>query len=965
MDERKQDQETRQGLESAETSSNTENILTAGTQLGRFTVLEKVGSGGMGVVYAAYDSLLDRKVALKLLRWDSTGEKAILHQERLLREAKAMARLAHPNVITVYDAGTFQGQVFVAMEFVDGMTASQWLQEKKRSLVEILNIFRQAGKGLAAAHGAGLVHRDVKPDNILLGADGRVKVSDFGLVASGQAHHTIEKTPDENKPESITQTGALMGSPAYMSPEQHHGNRVDASSDQFSFCVALFEAIHGHRPFNGDSTEELASNIEAGRMETGAKRSSIPNWLSQILQRGLQTDPDKRYSSMNKLLAALNRDPARQRRRVAAFVLVILLLLVSAWSIHMAASSEKALCRDSARHLAGVWDSARKQKVKDVFFSSDRPYARETFVRVADALDDYAGAWVDNARDSCLATQVRGEQSDTVFELRKTCLARRLSELDALVELFASGKDTKIVDKAVKAIYSLTPLSVCADVQGLMALVPPPENPDLAEKVKLLHARLDKVNALEKVGKYKGALKESKAIAADAERIDFPEVRAEALYMFGKMQYSTKELDASTETLARAARESARAHDDRLTAKILISMIYVLGNLQDLRKQALALAPAAQAAVARAGGESLQQASLASGLGVVLDADGRQQESLEKFQQALKIYRQVKGEQFSLLATTLDNASTVLKEQGKFQQSLDYLMEAKEIRSKVLDPRHPDVGSTFNNMGVVYSKMGDYKNAIVSYRKALDIWIAAFGTDNPRVAMATNNIGSYYNDRGEYEKALKLFRQSYDIRVRLLGKKHQYTLRVRENMAITKEEMGRVDEACTEFDEILRLNEEVLGKQHPGVAFTSNRVGNCLARKKHYQQAIAAYKRALNIYEKSKGAQNISMAEPLLGLGDVFLHQGKLKKARLSIERALDITEKTFGKRNMDVALVLVKLAGVARRQGKIKEAFDMLQRALPVLEEKFGIENPKVQEANRELTLIREKARKTSKSKA
>jgi serine/threonine protein kinase len=232
--------------------------LARGTQVGRYVLLDAVGSGGMGVVYAAYDPELDRKVAIKLLRFDRLGSEAGERDRlRLQREAQAIARLSHPNVVHVYDVGTFGDQVFVAMEFVAGRTLRQWAEEEPRPWREVVDRFALAGRGLAAAHAAGLIHRDFKPDNVLLGDDGRVRVVDFGLArpAGQQPAPEGERTPSGGTlAHPLTEWGVVVGTPAYMAPEQLRGEASDERSDQLSFCVSLYETLYGERPFPGGSS---------------------------------------------------------------------------------------------------------------------------------------------------------------------------------------------------------------------------------------------------------------------------------------------------------------------------------------------------------------------------------------------------------------------------------------------------------------------------------------------------------------------------------------------------------------------------------------------------------------------------------------------------------------------------------------------------------------------------------------
>jgi TolB-like protein len=304
-----------------------------GAKIGRFVVEGELGAGAMGVVYAAHDRELDRRVALKVLK--GTGDQEALL--RLQREGQAMARVTHPNVITVHEAGIQGRLVFLAQELLDGGSLKQWL-ESKHSQRDILDKFIAAGRGLAAAHKAGLVHRDFKPDNVLLGKDGRVRVSDFGLARSLAGLQTMPHEPQLDPARATTQdiihspmatmtmTGAVMGTPLYMSPEQHRGEPADERSDQFSFCVALYQALYGDQPFPGKTVVALADAVIAGRMQPPPKNAKVSARLRRILLRGMSTDPAKRYPSMDALLSDLTHDPARKLRRIGLIATLVVLI---------------------------------------------------------------------------------------------------------------------------------------------------------------------------------------------------------------------------------------------------------------------------------------------------------------------------------------------------------------------------------------------------------------------------------------------------------------------------------------------------------------------------------------------------------------------------------------------------------------------------------------------------------------
>ncbi|MEM9491819.1 MAG: serine/threonine-protein kinase, partial [Myxococcota bacterium] len=393
---------------------------------GRFVIIEQLGQGGMGVVYSAYDPQLDRRVALKVLRADAgtrnDGDRA---RDRLLREAQALARLSHPHVVPIHDVGVISSddevdsgrhggdQVYLVMEFVVGRTLRDWASDDERSWREVLAVYEQAGRGLAAAHAAGLVHRDFKPDNALIGEDGRVRVLDFGLA---RGRHELEDSSDDRDAESaaaatrdalslestmdmnalsdgesdtgravgpdtlmppaeagggrlgerMTATGAILGTPAYMAPEQLLGHKVGPAGDQYSFCVAIYEALYGQRPHAGATLAAITAHRVSGRLREPPPRSAVPGWIFSVLRRGLARQPDERYPSMDELLSALGRDPARVRRRwligLAAAVVVAGSLTVAGLAVTRARSAV-APCTGGAEMMAELWGDSRREEL--------------------------------------------------------------------------------------------------------------------------------------------------------------------------------------------------------------------------------------------------------------------------------------------------------------------------------------------------------------------------------------------------------------------------------------------------------------------------------------------------------------------------------------------------------------------------------------------------------------------------
>jgi eukaryotic-like serine/threonine-protein kinase len=437
--------------------------LAAGTQIGRYRIATAIGTGGMGVVYRAHDPFLARDVAIKVMHeyQRRLPDAADLHG-RLLREAQALARLAHPNVVAAFDVGWHDGAVFLAMELVEGVSLRAWLATP-RSRRAVVALLIAAGRGLAAAHAAGVLHRDVKPENVLVGVDGRVRVVDFGL-----ARHASNEEPPAAVEATIsssddTLAGAIMGTPGFMAPEQVCGGPVDARADQFGFAATCFHALAGMAPFAGHDPTTYRGELVLRRRR--ALPRGIGRGLRRVILRGLAFDPAARYPTMTALVDALARAAAAPRRiALAAGGIAVLGTAIAITSI--AATPSERTCELDPAPFAGIWDPARRAVIERRFAASRAPFAAETFASVATRFDDLTARWREREVAACEAAR-RGEESERVLALRRACLAHRRDELAAVAAMLERA-DERQIEHAASAARDLDDLAACADVPTLL-----------------------------------------------------------------------------------------------------------------------------------------------------------------------------------------------------------------------------------------------------------------------------------------------------------------------------------------------------------------------------------------------------------------------------------------------------------------------------------------------------------------
>nr|AYM53544.1 serine/threonine protein kinase with TPR repeats [Cystobacter ferrugineus] len=689
---------------------------------GRYTVLELLGQGGMGVVLAAYDSRLERRVALKLLRHGSVPSVPQL-EARMVREAQAMARLNHPNVVAIYDAVNLpEGSLFIAMEMVEGQTLLQWCEQQPRTWREILMAYLAAGRGLAAAHASGIVHRDFKPHNVLVGKDGRVRVTDFGLARAGssldQEHAAPAPTSVDVWASGLTVPGTLIGTPAYMAPEQLLGKAADSRSDLFSFCVALYQSLYGQLPFSATNIAELTRAQLDGQIRAPPAQSNVPEWVTRTVLWGLKADPQQRPASMSELIAALEDSPQKHWVWLRTGAMVAMLVLLVVMPSLLRPLPTEPLCRGGARRLVGLWDGVRKKALGRSFLATGNPSAEESWARTAGVLDTYARDWVAMHVEACEATRVRGEQSDEVLSLRMECLDRRLQSLRALTDLYAHA-DASLVDEAAKAAHALPPLGGCANVQVLRATVRPPEDAATQHEVERLRARLAEARALFDSGQFEPALARTREVADEALALRYRPLQAEVLELRGALEEKVGDLKASESSLHRAVWAAEAGRHDEVLASAWARLVR-LAMLQSHYEQGREWAEHTRAVLERMGGNARVEAMIINALGAISMREDKTAEALDDFRQVVALRQKVYSTEHPEVAAAYNNLGAALTKAGRLLEAREALSHAQALYAKTLGPHHMETANALHNLGVLAQKTADDEAAVGYFQRALD-----------------------------------------------------------------------------------------------------------------------------------------------------------------------------------------------------------------------------------------------------
>ncbi len=895
--------------------ASTPSRIERGSEVGRYVVLGQLGRGGMGVVYAAFDPQLDRKVALKLLHGHAGDDTdATSGRPRLLREAQALAKLAHPNVITIHDVGTVEGAVFIAMEFIEGQTLGEWAEDG-RPWREVIAMYMAAGRGIAAAHRAGIVHRDFKPDNVMIGKDGRPRVLDFGLArAAGQVGGGGTASSSESTPLSsntldtkLTVTGAVMGTPAYMAPEQHHGAAVDERSDQFSFCVAVYEALYGERPFAGDTLAALAFAVLHGKVREPSATSAVPGWLRKVVLRGLALEPGDRYPNMDELLRDLDRDPTRTRRIAIAGV-GLLGLVIGLGVVGQRVLAEPQLCTGAEQHLIGIWDPQTRTQLHEAFAASDADYADAAFRGFAATLDDYASQWTAMHTEACAATRIRGEQSDEVLTLRMNCLDRSRAQLSALVEVYRNP-DAQALERSLEAAESLPPLRLCADVEQLTLGVRPPETAAQQEQVDSLRGQVDKARSLAQAGQLGQARELLATLMPEVDAVDYRPLIAEAELARGiALEVSTLQVAA----LERAVWMAEVSHHDRVAAEAWIGLVRVYGvGINDFDRS-LDAVTRADAAIERIGADPELKIRLDVAHGVALTIMDREAEALVLLRRA-RAARVAAGQAETPVAfnevVPLVNA---LLGQHQSKEAIALLREVLRPAEAVLGSDHPMLARLRAVYGRSLYDQGEYAAAEAPLRAALAVFERTNGEDSPQVGSILNALALVVETLHRPDEALALYERALNNLQSHNGPRHIHVAKALNNIGVLQLALGRYELALTALEQSLSIKLEVFGPNALEVGWSEDDTCRALHGLGRNDEAVIHCRNALRVYESLPEPRPSPMVDAYTSLAMAEAGRGRIDEARSTlaladviIEKHTDLSDQVLGRHHFEHAKLL------------------------------------------------------------
>ncbi|MEM6990343.1 MAG: tetratricopeptide repeat protein [Myxococcota bacterium] len=896
-----------------------------GSTFGRYTLSRVLGAGGMGVVYAARDRELKREVAVKFLHRTPLGSEA---STRLLREARAMATVQHPNVVAVYDTGVHDGHMFVVMDLVRGGDLKAWLADGERPWRAVVQIWLDAARGLAAVHAAGLVHRDFKPANVLIHPDGHALVTDFGLVRVLAQVETLSESAglSGGLAESRTKTGTVMGTPRYMSPEQLHGRAADARSDQFSFCVSLWEALFDVHPFGEGEWTDRHQQMKQGVVDPPSNHR-VPAAVVAALRRGLALEVEGRHRSMEALSDALRSACGSRRAGKAVTVAAVgATLAVGVALARPATSLAEEPCRAAAPQLATVWNDGQRDAVHRALLDSGAPYAESTWLRVDANLARFGRAWVVARNEACEATQ-RGTQAESALDLRMGCYDRRLSALAAFVDAMKTADDA-VVRQAAAASADLPAVDGCAAVEALRAGHEPLADDQARAAAAAASAKLDRAATVHSATNLELARVHAGEVIDEAERLGHVPLRVRALQVRAGLLETAGEFEPAAADYERAFELAVARRLDTSAARAAASLIGVYGGrLRDFGQASkwqrhaealLAVAPDPRASLYLQGNAAV--VSMHAG-----DLGGAQ----EFAEEALAVAVESLGETHPETAAAHVQLGGIVAQRGEMDAGWAHLNSALAALETSVGPNHPDLAGVLNNMASFARKSGKPDEAHAYGLRALAIAEPALGTDARLVATILANLAHIQRRRGELAEAR-------DYGTRALAAFEAAPGIVAYEVADARNVLGAIawsegddDVAGTHFLRAVQALESAPAHAGAPLMLAIKRLGDVARVQSRFEDARGLYERALEIETENSVRATTNRTAAINNLGMTLQALGDYEAARQRHAEALAIRERTLPPEHPTRAYSLTGLGTALVDLDRIEEARPLLERAL------------------------------------
>lgn len=893
-------------------------------EIGRYVVLRTLGAGAMGTVFLAYDPELDRKIALKLLHGDTSPTQ----RRALLMEAQAMAKLSHPNVVGVHDVGERDSAVYVAMEFVEGTTLRRWLEAEPRRWRDVVEKFVAAAHGLAAAHQRGLIHRDFKPDNVMVSDDGQVRVMDFGLARpSGTVEQTGDVESISGSVLTVATLGRVAGTPAYMAPEQSVASTLTPAVDQFAFCVSLWEGICGERPFAGPTYPEQLRNISEGRVRPPPANRRMPRWLERTLLRGLRADEALRWPSMEALIDALERGRRRWRWQVglaAVGLAAVPIALVTAERERRAAA-----CEAEGAAILDVWSDDARQRLRSGLLATGVPFANDSADTLIPWLDAYAQTWRDGRAEACTHETILEDWSPELSDRAMWCFEDRRLQLEATVDQISRG-DMKAARRAVRLASYLDPVESCLNEEFLERLPVPPM--EIRDAIRDVRARLIDVDRLRHAGRYDEAMAEAREARARAEALDWPPLHASARLLEGRSLLEAGRSEEATAILTNTYFEAEEAGSLEVAFRAARALVFANSTLERFREAEVWARHADALAQKKSDPGRLDEAEGHYLLMDVRRGLGELESAAEHGERALALRTATLGAEHPITAAALRNLGVVYLDQGRDEEALAMFEQADAIWRAAVGRRHPHVGALALLNGRALVSQGRIDEATGQFEEGVDILEQTLAPEHPKMVAALADLAGVYLASGRLDDAAERSNRARAIALEHAGPRSSMFAGTLLDAMDLARARGDLDEALKLGARALEIRELSLDPSHPDLLEARDRIAGLHADRGELEEAVALRLGSVEVVEAAHGEHDRRLVDLLVALADAQRGAGLRDDAWQTSTRAVALAKATAGEREGSIAVLpLCALAEVELDEGRAAEALRLARRAVRI----------------------------------
>lgn len=901
--------------------------LDVGTSLGRYILLGKVGEGGMGVVYSAFDPELDRRIAVKVIRSEmaSAGDDA----RRMLREeARAMARLTHPNVVRVYDVGSQGSLVYIAMEYVDGVDLGRFSARHSEDWRTVFDACIQAGRGLIAAHDAGLVHRDFKPSNVLCAKDGRVLVADFGL--------TRFLLPDVGSGD--TSKTRVSGTPGYLAPEQASGEHSTAKSDQYSYCVTLAQCLLGRKPLpDADPYADTAtSSSMSGTDVTNdfvVDDPIAPKRFRSILKRGMATRPEDRHASMQELLDQLEGLVRRGRR--VKFVLGAAAMAIGMAGLMFAlgqrSGKQDVVCTNSTEPMDAIWNDGRRTALAG--FLSESPY-RDHGMHFLASVESVASGLSEEHVVSCEATFKTHSQSTDLYDRRMLCLRSQVTELGTVLDMVEKGGS---VELAQSALAKMGVPADCEPSEIMLSAEAPPTSLEDRERMREIDKALIDSNLLARNDKSDERLATVERALQLATELDYGPYTSRVQLLYSNALDGAERFDESLAAAEKSRDAAAKSRANVLLVRSLMQLADLVVTQKDDASKAAAYIDTARSLSLGVELPAYYLASLHRTAAIVARFEEKREEAIDEAREGLRVLAAAGSE--SQLARGMELRESLLSviastqfDMDEYDEALKGFEQVAELKSNRLGPKHSAIASSLANLATMQYKLGRMDEAHDALRKAREL-LTSPDASKSVLSRCLNLEGLILNRLGRPEESVVVYREAIAVQTEVYGEDHRMVWATKNNLANVLVELEEWKEAIEMQEEQIRWSTERGGKDSQKTITARINLANTLAQggtsEEEFERVYAVVEELLDTLP----ADDRRRINVLAVRGQALFRQERNREAAMAFTRAIALADKTDNVRETFTAFLLTRQAEAKWRSGEKRGGLDAARRAQGIYE--------------------------------